>query len=185
MEESGVQDVIKYLEEKRITRARALMVDMYPKESVWNSNITFKEAFSQCEYFDRDTYFYENAKELYLLFGGPRKRKLGMEPWLTKYPLFCFGEMEILSDAHIIFPYDNRKIPCFLALKHYKFLTAKDWAKIKEYVEEENHISGSAEYKIYKQKNEESIKNFNFYYEGSIEYQSSQSLSKIREISKM
>lgn len=185
MEERGIQEVIKYLEKKKITRARALMVDMYPKGVEWNRDRTFEEAFLECKYFDGDTYCYEEAQDLYLLCGGPRKRKLGMEPWLTKYPLFRLGEMEILSDAHMIFPYDNRKTPCFFALRHYKFLTGKDWAKVKQYVKEGNHIAGSAEYKIYERKNMENKENFNFYYEGSIEYRSSNSLSQIHEIKKM
>lgn len=185
MEEDGIKNVIKYLNRKRITRARALMVDMYPKEVKWNSSESFKEIFPKCNYFDGDSYYHEEAEELYLICGGPRNRMLGMEPWLTKYPLFRLREREILSSAHTVFPYENRKVPCFFALLHYKFLTRSDLVKVKKYAREGNYIGGSAEYKIYEKKHKENADNFNFYYENSLTYQSSQSLAGIQEISKM
>lgn len=185
MERSCIQDVIKYLDKRNMTRARGLMVDMYPKKSEWKSDKTFKEAFLKCKYFDRDTYYHEEADELYLLCGGPRKRKLGMDPWLTKYPLFRLRKREILSNSHALFPYNNKKIPCLFAILHYKFLTKKDYEKVKLYAEEGNYINGSAEYKIYEQKQNESEDNFNFYYDKSVEYRSSQDLAEIHELSKM
>ena len=185
MEESSIQNAISYLNSKNIARARALMVDMYPKEIKWNSEESFKEVYPKCNFFDGDTYYRQEAEEIYLICGGPRKRMFGMEPWLTKYPLFHLKNEEILSSAHSIFPYDNKRTPCFFALLHYKFLIRSDLEKVKRYAKEGNYIGGSAEYKIYEQKHNESADNFNFYYEKSFEYQSSQSLENIRQINRM
>ncbi len=185
IEDSCVQNVIAYLDKKKATRARALMIDMYPEKIGWNSNNSFKDIFPQCKYFDNDSYYHEEAEELYLMCGGPRKRMLGVEAWLTKYPLFRLKEGEILANVHSIYPYNNGWTPCFLAILHYKFLTKTDLKKAEEYVNKENYAGGSAEYKIYMQKQKENIDNFNFYNEQSIEYKSSESLSQIREMRKI
>lgn len=108
-----------------------------------------------------------------------------MEVWLTKYPLFRLQENEIMSNAHTIYPYSNKKTPCFFALLHYKFMTKKDQIKMKKYARKGNFAGGSAEYKLYVKKHSADQGSFCFYYEGSEEYTSSQSLSKIKEMDKL
>lgn len=185
VEECCIQDVVSYLDREKITRARALMVDMYSKESTWNQNETFDEVFPECRYFDYNTYYHKNAEDVYLLCGGPRNRVFGMEVWLTKYPLFRLREDEIMSHAHALFPYSNKKTPCFFALLHYKFMTKTDQIKMKKYAREGNYIHGSAEYKLYVKKYNINHNSFHFYYPESEEYQSSKSLSKIKEMDKI
>lgn len=184
-EESSIQDCLSYLKKQNITRARSLMVDMYPKESAWSQKDSFEEVFPRCRYFDCDTYYHKNIEDIYLLCGGPRNRVFGMEVWLTKYPLFRLRENEIMSNAHTIFPYENTKTPCFFAILHYKFMTKTDLVKMKKYARTGNFAGGSFEYKTYVKKHRANQDSFHFYYPGSEEYISSQSLSKIKEIDQL
>lgn len=174
--------VVSILESKNMMRARALMVDMYPKILMWNSGDSFKEIFDQCKYFDCNTFYHKDVEEVYLLYGGARGRMLGMDVWLTKYPLFQLKEKEILSNPHSIYPYDNTKHPCYFALLHYKFLTGEDKQKMRKYARKGQYAGGSREYKEYVRKLRENEENFNFYYDESVEYTSSRSLSEIKEI---
>lgn len=185
VEDTSIQGVINYLDKIKITRARALMVDMYPKDACWSKEGAFSEIYSKCRYFDYDTYYHKNREEVYLLCGGPRKRKLGLEVWLTKYPLFRLRENEIISNPHTIYPYSNKRTLCFFAVLHYKFLTGSDRIKMQKYVRQGNYAGGSKEYKLYMRKLKENRNNFNFYYEQSAEYQSSRSLGIIKEIVKI
>lgn len=185
VEEGCIQDVIFYLNKKKITRARALMIDMYPEEIAWEQDKSFDEVYSKCRYFDCDTYYYKDIEDIYLLCGGPRNRAFGLEVWLTKYPLFQLREKEIMSNAHTIFPYSNKKTPCFFAILHYKFMTKKDQVKMKEYARKGNFAGGSAEYKMYAKKHRMNRHNFHFYNSESREYSSSYSLSQIKELEKL
>lgn len=185
VESMDLQCIIKYLDKMKVTRARALMVDMYPKQSTWNSNKSFEEIYHQCKYFDHSTYFHKKTEEVYLLCGGPRKRMLGIDLWLTKYPLFRLKEKDILSNPHSIYPYTNKKTPCYFALLHYKFLTQKDQVKMKKYAKKGNYAGGSSEYKKYIQMQEKAAESFDFYYKNSVEYKSSESLGSIQEIDKI
>lgn len=182
VEQRSIQDVIKYLEKKGITRARALMVDMYPKKIRWNTNMSFEEIYPECEYFDYNTYYHQKTEELYLICGGPRKRKLGIEAWLTKYPLFRLKKNEFLCNPHAVYPYEKKKTPCYFGLLHYKFLTQNDRKKVRKYARLENYACNSAEYKLYLRRQRENLDNFNFYYEQSVRYKSSQSLAEIKQI---
>lgn len=185
VEKINIQKILIYLEKRNITRARALMIDMYSKEIKWNTDETFEEIYPDCRYFDHDTYYHKKSKELYLICGGPRKRKLGIEAWLTKYPLFKLKENDFFCNPHVLYPYENKRTPCYLALLHYKFLTNTDKRKMQKYARAGNYARNSAEYKKYLQKQREDINNFNFYFEKSLLYQSSESLERIGQIEKL
>lgn len=185
VEESRICDVIRILKKRKITRARALMIDMYPREKRWDTDESFQEVFIKCRYFDYNTYFHRKNEEVYFLGGGPRKRKLGMDIWLTKYPLFCLKDEEIMASPHAVYPFENEKKPCYLALLHYKFLTKNDKKRVHENARNGNYSRGSYEYKMYVRKQALNADYFDFYFEQSTEYQSSQSLAKIKEIDKI
>lgn len=182
VEKGNIQNIIKELNHKKMMRVRALMVDMYSKEKTWDTSESFDEIIPKCKYFDYNTYYHRKSDELYLLYGGPRKRVLGRDVWLTKYPLFKFDKNELLINPHAIYPYNNEKIPCYFAILHYKFLTQNDKKKMRKYAREESYACKSAEYKAYMSKQRENKDNFQFYFDESVEYQSSQSLAKIKEI---
>ena len=185
VERYDIQSIVKCLHKRGVHRARALMVDMYMKGSEQDPSKTFEEIYPKCRYFDSDTYYHKKVEEVYLLCGGPRKRKLDIEVWLTKYPLFKLKGGEILSNPHTIYPYKNKWTPCFFALLHYKFLTRNDQIKMRKYADKGNYVGGSAEYKLYLKKQKENNGNMDFYYDDAVEYQSSQSLSNIRKIDKI
>ncbi len=182
-ETSNISEVVSLMKRKNMMRARALMVDMYPKGLTWNSKDSFEKIFAECKYFDYETFCHKEVEEVYLLYGGPRRRMLGVDVWLTKYPLFKLLDKEILSNPHTIYPYDNTKRPCYFAILHYKFLTGKDKQKMRRNARKGQYAGGSREYKLYVQKLRENEESFNFYYERSAEYKSSKSLARIEEIS--
>lgn len=185
IEEWPIQNVIRYFDQENITRARALMIDMYPREVTWNTNVSFERAYSESRFFDYNTYYHRKENVLYLVSGGPRKRMFGIDAWLTKYPLFRLGEEEIMCNPHTIYPYDNKESACYLAILHYKFLTRSDQQKMRKYARKENYACDSAEYKLYVKKLRENADNFKFYFEDSAEYHSSKSLARIREIGRI
>ncbi len=185
MEKYNIQKILKFFDSKNITRLRALMIDMYPKEINWTLGEKFADIYPRCRYFDKSTYYFKEAEEVYLICGGPRKRKLGIELWLTKYPVFKLNNYEILSNPHAIFPYENNKFKCYFALKHYKFMTREDIIKMKKYARKGNYAGGSAEYKLYKEVMNEETEIFNFYYENSSEYITSDSLGEVDVIDKL
>lgn len=185
MEDGSIQGMIRELRSKNMSRARALMVDMYPRERSWDTMRSFDELFPECRYFDSDTYYHRRSNKVCLICGGPRKRMLGRDVWLTKYPLFRLAGDEIMIDPHVIYPYDASRSPCFLALLHYKFITHNDQEKMRSYAEQGTYACGSAEYRAYVEKQKEDRRNFQFYHEGSVEYSSSRSLTMIKEIKRM
>ncbi len=182
VEEDCIQNIIRYFNQKRITHVRALMIDMYSKNTKWNTDESFENVFPECKYFDYNTYYHKKTNEAHLVCGGPRKRVLDREVWLTKYPLFKIRKNEIVINPHVIYPYDDMESACYLALLHYKFLTKNDQRKMRRYARRGNYACNSAEYKSYLQKQRENKNNFQFYFEESAEYISSQSLRQVEEI---
>ena len=54
--------------------------------------------------------------------GGPRRRAFGVDPELTKYPLFHIRAGELVSSPHHLHPWpENYRSDCFLGLLHDKF----------------------------------------------------------------
>lgn len=177
-----LKDIINNLETNGITRAGAIMVDMYPKGEIFKREIGNFDISSF--YFDKDSYYTIQEGDKTIYTGGPRKRVFNMECWLSKYPLFKLQPGEMQLSAHYVYPYHpHRKYPFVFALLHFKFLTSKDLAKTKRYVKEKNHTNNSIEWKRY-------LENYNkgvnrLYDKGSIQYEGSESLSYIKEIVKI
>lgn len=172
-----LSNIVKKLEKEMIYRCRGLMIDMYGKSADWedaNENIYHNFAF-----FDTDTYYRKKDKEVYLLCGGPRKRKLDVEVWLTKYPLFRLKEYDMMSNPHTIFPFkENFACKYCVGLLHYKFVTKNDYRKMRKYKREGVYAGGSFEYARYLEVSHG--EKINFYYEGSAYMKSYDDLAKIK-----
>lgn len=175
----SLRQVLQILERNKIRRAGALMIDMYPKGEVYKSKI--KKDFEMRLYFDTDTYskFMEDGKVIFI--GGPRKRLYGMECYLSKYPLIYMDGRQFLADAHYWYPYGRySNCPFIFGLMHLKFLTKTDLKKVRQYVDEKNHVNHSYEYKCYLEQFNRG--NRSFFYQDSARYEGSESLSKINVI---
>lgn len=177
MESKNIEEVITYCNEKKLHRIRALMIDMYAEDKFYE-NGEDKSYIQKCNYFDINTYEYQNRDILDLIIGGPRGRIFGQKAWLTKYPLCYFTKGDIQGKSHFPYPYiKNKNSKCLGALLHYKFLSS-DIEKYRKIAYDGNYFNGSAQYKKYIEYIDQNGVN-NFVYKNSHEYVNSESLSII------
>ena len=173
-----IQDVVSYCNKNKITKARALMVDMYAKPDYYISN-NFDKYYDNCIYFDKDSYHLDEREFYINICGGPRERVFDMIPCLTKYPLFYFKNSDIHSRSHFFYPYkENFNSDIILVLKHYKFLPGEK-EKYRIIAKEGNYYKSSWAYKEYL-KVMEKTNALNFIYENTCEYENSKSLENIK-----
>lgn len=176
-ENNNINNVISYCKKNKVTRARAIMIDMYAESDYYISGKR-ENFYEECVYFDSNTYYESKRYNLDLICGGPRERVFHEAPWLTKYPLFYFGEKDIECKSHFLFPHKNNlNTDCFLVLKHYKFQPG-DIEKYREIVLKENYYNGSKQYKKYIEILEKN-KVLNFMCESTVKFSNSKSLEKI------
>lgn len=148
----NINDVVNYYSKRKSYRARALMVDMYPK----NFMMSFDDQkfLSEFKYFDTDTYEVQKNKYFNNITGGMRKRIFSNKNsklmiYLIKSPLIYFERDTVYYNSHYSYPfYKNFSKDLNIVLLHYKFMP-KDLQKIKEIVESKNFADGSKEYKSY------------------------------------
>ncbi len=175
----SLRQALRILERNKINRAGALMIDMYTKGELYKSNV--KKELEYQLYFDADTYEKITDDNRVIYTGGPRGRLYDMECYLSKYPLIYSDGAEILADAHYWYPNGNYKeYPFVFGLLHLKFLTDTDLKKVRQYVNEKNHVNRSSEYKRYLEQYKKG--NRSFFYADSVRYESPASLCKIKYI---
>lgn len=176
-ENKCIKDVIKYLEKNKIVRSRALLLDMYAKPNYYIGS-DIKNFYSECVYFDTNSYYRKKSYRFYSIDGGCRERLFNISPCLTKYPLFYFRKKDLFIGSHFLFPYkDNFKSECELVLKHYKFLPTET-EKIKKIVKDKNYYNNSIYYKYYLEGIEKNAK-LNFFSKCTCKYKNSSSLDNI------
>lgn len=174
--------VLRMLEACKISRAGALMIDMYTNGSMFESDLT--GGMNSNLYFDSDTYAKIREGKKIIWTGGPRKRVYDMDCYLSKYPLIYLKEGEVLINSHYWYPYHCYvDYPFIFGLLHYKFFTKTDLEKVKQYVKEENHVSHSYEYKCYLEQYNKG--NANFYYDGAVKYSDPESLYYVKHIKRI
>lgn len=142
-----IKDIIYYYNKRKITRGRAIMVDMYA-DSKYYVDGKLQSFYNNCIFFDSDTYYQKHNKFFDGIYGGPRERIFKIKPCLTKYPLIYFQKKDIFR-SHFLYPYkQNLNTDCNLILKHYKFLP-NEFEKYKIIAKNGNYYNGSIEYKKY------------------------------------
>lgn len=186
METNDINHFISQIKLKGYKRVRSLMLDMYPKSNVFSQTELDRnnDFISKYSYFDKNTYTIKKESFGLIVQGGPRKRIFNLNVYLTKHPLFYFQHGDIQAHSHYQYPYKkNKDLPCFSALLHYKFLDS-DISKYKERVKAGSFYNGSEEYRNYLNlfNNNESV---NFFYEGSVKYENSNSLKEIKLLQKI
>lgn len=181
-EEYTLENVINILEVRSISRAGAIMIDMYSNGAMFTRDQ--KENIYSNLYFDCDTYFEISDGDKTIYTGGPRKRVYNMVCYLSKYPLIYLKEGELLVSSHYWYPYHRfEDYPFIFGLLHYKFLTKKDLSKIKQYVSEGNHVNHSYEYKCYLEQYKR--RNINLYYDNGVKYEGPKSLYSVKYIKRI
>lgn len=180
METHDLHDVVRGLEQKGYTRARALLLDMYPKDGLFHAYNTPDEMLNDMAYFDSpaDSIVDEAHVGMSVKKGGPRYRVFGSKQMLTKCPLYKFGDAEVVIDAHFQWPYEEvNRSPYLFALLHYKYIS-NDYEEYAARVRKGNFASGSQGYKdFFAAYGDGTLRSF--YYEGSCRYEGEASLRQL------
>lgn len=147
--EHKIDEFVRRNRELGRERIGSFMLDMYPKEALFESTGETDFMENYC-YFDKDTYEVMQARNGLRIKGGPRFRKFGTTMKLSKYCLFYFGRDDIVPSAHIHIPFEKSlNAPVSIAIRHYKFLNHSDFDKVVEAVQTGMHSEDSKEYKTY------------------------------------
>lgn len=143
------EDVVCKCKEKGYKRLGSVMLDMYPKGSLFDTSSKNNLINNYC-YLDKNTYKRTEASNGIRIVGGPRTRIFGTRMKLSKYCLFYFENDDVVPSAHFLIPFAKGfKVPVSMAILHYKFINESDYEKIIEAVETGMHSDNSAEYKTY------------------------------------
>lgn len=145
-----LEKVITVAESKNLKRIEGVLLDMYPRGELFCDYDDPSGFIERNVFFDHIGYELKMWKHGFAIKGGPRKRVFSCNVYLSKYPLFYFGDEDFYANSHYLSPDDaERKYPVWIALRHYKFLDEKDLKKIEIAVMKENYFRESEEYKIY------------------------------------
>ncbi len=154
----GIADLVRLAEARGLRRLRGMLVDMYAPGPLLGAPLSGRPAppSGAAPLADRFPLFDAGGYDETLMLGrisrkgGPRRRCFpGVDPELTKYPLFHIREGEVTACPHQLYPYaDNYAADCWLGLLHYKF-GADFRAKAERARAEGNYWEGSREYVRY------------------------------------
>jgi hypothetical protein len=145
----GLAELVRFAEARGLRRLRAMLVDLYPPGPIAapapGGPLLAPEARDLL--FDAGGYAEALCLERISRKGGPRRRAFGVDPELTKYPLFHVRAGEVVSSPHHLHPYrENYRSDCLLGLLHDKF--GLGWrAKAERAAAERNYWGGSLEYR--------------------------------------
>ncbi|MGJ8570802.1 MAG: glycosyltransferase family 2 protein [Hoeflea sp.] len=149
-------DLATVMEKEGIRRVRGCLVDMYSHRPIADN--VFWEGESLVEaypLFDRAGYREYNALPLIVREGGPRQKlfdnsSTGIQPQLTKYPMFRLEPGDFFVNPHFLWPYEQNFVSkCYLGLLHFKFVPHFS-SKVDRAIAEGNYWLNSIEYQVYK-----------------------------------
>ncbi|MCY0096393.1 glycosyltransferase family 2 protein [Hoeflea ulvae] len=139
-----------------IRRVRGCLVDMYSHHPVANTSFRKGETLIEAyPLFDRTGYREYELPPLIAREGGPRQKlfedsSTGVQPQLTKYPMFRLEPEDFFVNPHFLWPYDqNFASKCYLGLLHFKFVPHFT-SKMDRAISEGNYWENSIEYQISK-----------------------------------
>jgi len=137
-----IPDLIAHLQQRRLTKLFAPMVDLYELE---DGSLGFDATPDLAWHWDSGLG----------LKGGPRYRmaaNLGLSycPCLSKYPLVFYNRETAFANAHFPLPHYSNGAECFARLLHRK-LIGRFPEKVREALAEGQHWQRGAEYGIYAQ----------------------------------
>ena len=185
MEEHPIRELVACAEAAGAVRVKGLNMDMYadsPLYSIASKEVDIRQTYC---WMDKDSYRQIPRKvagsTITAVVGGPRDRVMGVPCSVMKYPLVYFAPGTVSADAHFQFPYDKIEAsPFWIGILHYKFLDIdkkENERRAKLYQEFSSGLNKSANY--YTKYVEATKDSVNFMYDGSVRFQSSQSLKQI------
>lgn len=149
-------DLAMVMDKACIRRVRGCLVDMYSRRPIADSLVREGEALIEAyPLFDRAGYREYDLPPLIAREGGPRQKLFetsatGIQPQLTKYPMFRLEPEDFFVNPHFLWPYDQNFVSrCFLGLLHFKFVPHFS-SKMDRAIAEGNYWQNSIEYQVYK-----------------------------------
>ena len=158
----GLAELAAFAAARGLRRLRGMLVDLYPAGPLLataladapEARIPARGAPPPRDarprhgpLFDADGYAEALCLERVSRKGGPRRRAFGVDPELTKYPLFHIRAGELASSPHHLHPWpENYRSDCFLGLLHDKFGPGFR-AHAERAAAEGNYWRGSLEYR--------------------------------------
>jgi len=149
---NSIMDYVKDLEAKEVSRAKALLLDMFCEKGLYADVIEKPEDIEKEYKYFYPYYYLEPTHYDVSVKGGARQiffNESGKMPIASKYPLIYIDSEDILFNSHVYFPF-KRNVPNrpSTVLKHYKFLPG-DQEKYIERIKKKNFEGNSQEYKAY------------------------------------
>lgn len=153
-DKKSITEYVDFLEEKGKTRVKAILLDMFSKNQLFDDSIIEpQDIFEKCCFYLPE-YKLEQCHYDVRIVGGARGEmfsQIGMKetPIVSKYPLIFIREDDIVINSHCNLP-ATRNYPDKpeTILRHYKFLPG-DKEKYIQRVTKGNFENGSQEYKAY------------------------------------
>lgn len=174
-------ELISRLEQLRVRRLSAPMLDMYPGGPVKHSEFDGSDStlpWDVATHFDAAGYRLTVNSRFLRLVGGARGRFFSTNADLMKYPLLYWDEATSLGDnIHQPLPFDRNFFPISAALLHFKFFS--DYReKSESAVADGQYFDGAREYRkildaVARQGD------LNFLFEGSLKYENPKQLVRL------
>ncbi len=178
MEEHSLSDLVKVLISKGYKRVKGLTLDAYSEGRLFGRSEDIRKGY---KWIDTDSYkeidSVAGIHKIKQFVGGPRYRLMKSVVPLLKHPLVYWEKGTISDNAHFQYPHDLICVsPCLVGILHYKFID-KDFDVYEKRAQKDSGFYKGV-YKKYMEyvKNQE---NTSFIYEGSVEFNSSDTLKKI------
>ena len=139
-----IQEYLKNLEDKSRFITKSIMMDVYPKGKIIDTN-----DINEWKYIDKDGYKIDSSEKNFPRFyGGMRSRVFKINPSIQKISLFKYSGNELIANDHFLFPYNLNNVPLEHILLHYKFQPG--FMKYYEIlVKEGRHWDSASEYQKY------------------------------------
>ena len=152
-EKMSLKEYVHSLRQKGMTRAKAILLDMFAPDSLYSEKIhNENDIVSVCNMFYPD-YWLEKSLYDKTIRGGARGALFGSNkkdsPFVSKYPLIYADEKDIFLNSHYYYPFvRNKPDHPFTVLRHYKFMPG-DRKKYEERIRKENFYGNGKDYIAY------------------------------------
>lgn len=146
----SLRGLAEALAQKGRTRTKALMLDMFASDGLYSRKVkTWEDIEAVYRWFYPKYVLVPGAVNAGAIGGGRQLFFRQSRLQLTKYPLIYIRRDDVISSAHVCFPYNrNKPDRPETILKHYKFLPG-DQVEYARRVKQGNFYHGSEEYKFY------------------------------------
>lgn len=180
MEIISISNLTLRLDKSGIKRVKALTLDTYRENPLMKESVNI---WNDYRWVDSDSYYeiYRNAGSYRVkrFIGGPRYRLMNSTVSLDKHPLIYWEKGTISDNAHYQFPHSSiDEAPCLLGILHYKFLDT-DIEEYRKRASKKSSFAGKGEYYRQYMSYFDKQKQQSFMYNGSIEFNTSETLKKI------